>query len=168
MVDVKNDCRRVAAQENGGDGHQGLTPLAIHFRRVAAQDDDGFRSNPRCGIDPRHGMNPRRRIDTRGRIDTRYSVNLRRAVNPRDGIDTRCSVNRRLGMDRRHGMNRRRGINQQHATNQRTAITTGLVLSPKGTEVNSQGCKPLETPPTNTSSNPNGVIVASDRDQSHT
>ena len=126
MVDVKNDCRRVAAQENGGGGFQGLTPLAIHFRRVAAQGDEGFRSNPRCGIDPRCGMNPRRRIDTRRRIDP------------------------------------------QHATNRRTRITTGLVLSPKGTEVNSQGCKPLETPPTNTSSNPNGVIVACDRDQSHT
>ena len=43
MVDVKNDCRRVAANGNEGDGFQGLTPLAIHFRRVAAQNDDGFR-----------------------------------------------------------------------------------------------------------------------------
>ena len=137
MINVKNDCRRVAAQENGGDGHQGLTPLAIHFRRVAAQDDEGFRSNPRCEIDPRCGINPRCGIDPG------------HGMNPRRRIDTR------------------RTINPRHATNRRTRITTGLVLSPKGTEVNSQGCKPLDKPPNNTSSNPNGVIVASDRDQSH-
>ena len=69
MVDVINDCRRVAAEEYGADGLQGLTPLAIHFRRVAAQDDEGFRSNPRCGINPRHGINPQRGVNPRHGIN---------------------------------------------------------------------------------------------------
>ena len=31
------DCRRVAAVVHGEGGFQGFTPLAIHFRRVAAK-----------------------------------------------------------------------------------------------------------------------------------
>ena len=31
------DCRRVAAVAHGEGGFQGFTPLAIHFRRVAAK-----------------------------------------------------------------------------------------------------------------------------------
>ena len=42
-----------------------------------------------------------------------------------------------------------------------------MCLSPNGTEVNSQGCKPLETETDTTMvRNPNGVIVAWNRDQS--
>ena len=36
-------CRRVAAKLNGGDGFQGLTPLAINLCRVAAKENTIFR-----------------------------------------------------------------------------------------------------------------------------